>query len=112
MEGILIGGALIYLFGVLDDLKDFSPKLKFLGQVICACIVYASGIRLDFIANFLGGNDLMFGSIASFLVTVLWTLRSSFGISMAPILGASQMASGVKAAASTKAVRNDIHNAK
>ena len=32
--GILIGGALIYLFGVIDDLRDISPKFKFLGQFI------------------------------------------------------------------------------
>ena len=40
------------------------------------------------------------------------TLLSSFGISMAPIFGASQMASGVNKSTNTKDVRKDAHKTK
>ena len=66
--GILIGGALIYLFGVIDDLRDISPKFKFLGQFICACIVYASGIRLEFVSRFLEGSDIVMSNVATFIL--------------------------------------------
>lgn len=98
VEGILIGGALIYLFGAMDDLKEFSPRLKFLGQVVCACIVYASGIRLDFIANFLGGNDLIFGSFASFFVTILWIVGITNAVNL--VDGLDGLAAGIAAIAS------------
>lgn len=96
--GILAGGALIYIFGVLDDLKDFSPKLKFAGQILCACIVYASGIRLDFINDFLGGGDLIFGSVASFLVTVLWIVGITNAVNL--VDGLDGLAAGIAAIAS------------
>ncbi len=98
MEGILIGGILIYGFGVLDDLKNLSPKLKFLAQFVCAVIVYASGIRLDFISDFLGGGDLIFGSIASFLVTVLWIVGITNAINL--VDGLDGLAAGIAAIAS------------
>lgn len=98
MEGILIGGALIYIFGALDDLREFSPKLKFLGQLICACVVYVSGIRLDFIGSFLGVNDLMFGTITSLLVTILWIVGITNAVNL--VDGLDGLAAGISAIAS------------
>lgn len=98
MEGILIGGALIYLFGVIDDLRDISPKLKLLGQVVCACIVYASGIRLDFINDFLGGEDLLFSSVPAFLVTILWIVGITNAVNL--VDGLDGLAAGIAAIAS------------
>ena len=98
VEGILIGGALIYLFGVIDDLRDINPKLKFLGQVICACIVYASGIRLDFINDFLGGEDLLFSSVPAFLITVLWIVGITNAVNL--VDGLDGLAAGIAAIAS------------
>lgn len=98
IEGILLGGLLIYVFGVLDDWREFSPKLKLLGQIVCACIVYASGIRLGFITNFLGGGDLIFGTIASFLVTVIWIVGITNAVNL--VDGLDGLAAGISAIAS------------
>ncbi len=98
IEGILIGGSLIYIFGILDDLREFNPTIKFIGQLICACIVYASGIRLDFINNFLGGDDLIFGNIASFLVTIVWIVGITNAINL--VDGLDGLAAGIAAIAS------------
>ena len=51
---ILIGGILIYAVGVADDLKGIPAKLKFLLQMLCAAVLYAGGIRVDFVKNPLG----------------------------------------------------------
>ena len=43
LNGILIGGALIFIGGLLDDIYDLSPKLKLLFQVSGACVALFVG---------------------------------------------------------------------
>ena len=50
--GILIGGILIYILGIVDDLKNLPAKVKFIGQTIIAVIMYMYGLRIEFISNF------------------------------------------------------------
>lgn len=39
---IVLGGVLIYILGIIDDLKDLDPKIKFAGQTLVAnTYVYA-----------------------------------------------------------------------
>lgn len=52
--GIFAGGFLIFLLGVVDDLKALRPELKLVGQIVAALVLVLSGIRLDlFIENIL-----------------------------------------------------------
>lgn len=37
------GAAVLVFFGLLDDLRDLSPKVKFLGQIVAALIVIVAG---------------------------------------------------------------------
>ena len=39
----MLGGALMYLLGIIDDILDIKPLVKFGGQVAIASIVYALG---------------------------------------------------------------------
>ena len=96
--GILIGGALIYLFGVIDDLRDISPKFKFLGQFICACIVYASGIRLEFVSRFLEGSDIDMSNVATFILPIFWIVAITNAINL--VDGLDGLAAGITAIAS------------
>ena len=60
---LLLGGTLIFLLGLVDDIKRLSPIQKLAGQIVVAILVVVLGIRLDlFINNYL---------ISGFL-TVLW----------------------------------------
>ncbi len=43
LNGILIGGFLIFMGGLLDDIYDLSPKLKLLFQVSGACVALFVG---------------------------------------------------------------------
>lgn len=95
--GILVGGALIYIFGVIDDLKDISPKLKLLGQIGAACIVYASGIRLSFVSGFLGGDNPVTVAV-TFLLTVLWIVGIINAINL--VDGLDGLAAGIAAISS------------
>ena len=74
----MLGGALMYLLGIIDDILDIKPLVKFGGQVAIASIVYALGVRITFISNFFGlklaysNTNLMLSAGVGYLVTVIW----------------------------------------
>lgn len=49
--GFIIGGALIFFLGLLDDLRHLNPQIKLLGQIIVSCIAVYSGIVPKFTNN-------------------------------------------------------------
>lgn len=49
--GLMIGGTLMMLLGLADDIRDISPRVKLLGQVLAASLVIAFGVKVNFITN-------------------------------------------------------------
>lgn len=98
MTGLMIGGALIYLVGVVDDLRGMSAKVKFFLQVVCASVVFAFGIRITFVTNHFGGGHGYFPLAVSFFVTVIWIVGITNTINL--IDGLDGLAAGVAAIAS------------
>jgi len=49
--GIIIGVTIIVVGGIIDDIKDLSPKYKVLIQVIAAICLILSGVRITIITN-------------------------------------------------------------
>lgn len=47
--GFIIGGVIIFILGMLDDVYELSAKFKFVVQIIAAVIVVYTGTRIDFI---------------------------------------------------------------
>jgi UDP-GlcNAc:undecaprenyl-phosphate/decaprenyl-phosphate GlcNAc-1-phosphate transferase len=43
VTAFLAGAAVLVLFGLLDDLQDLSPKVKFFGQILAALVVIIGG---------------------------------------------------------------------
>jgi UDP-GlcNAc:undecaprenyl-phosphate GlcNAc-1-phosphate transferase len=43
MQAVLIGSWIVVIFGVIDDLKDFGYKFKFVGQILAATVVIFYG---------------------------------------------------------------------
>ena len=74
----MLGGLLMYTLGVVDDIYDIKPVVKFGGQIFIASIIYALGIRITFISNFFGaaGADsnanLLLSTGVGYLITVFW----------------------------------------
>lgn len=74
----MIGGLLMYLLGVLDDVKDLKPAVKFGGQLVIASLMYAMGIRITFIGNYFGFKNLdahanvILSAGVAYIITVLW----------------------------------------
>src|SRR5215470_12340426 len=44
--GIAVGGTLIFVLGLLDDLESLPAKIKLLVQLLAGCAAYSLGVRL------------------------------------------------------------------
>lgn len=52
LGGIFAGALLIFILGLVDDLRALKPEIKLAGQLVAALVLVLSGIRLDlFIGN-------------------------------------------------------------
>ena len=74
----MIGGVLMYLLGITDDIRDLRPAYKFLGQWGIASLVYALGVRITFISNFFGATttdphaNVILSAGVGYIITVFW----------------------------------------
>lgn len=92
MLSILIGGFIIVLTGVFDDIKPVSAKVKFLLQIVAACVVVFYGnIVLNHI-DMLGIN-LDFPAPLNYFITILFIVSITNAINL--IDGLDGLASGV-----------------
>ena len=72
MNSILIGGFLIILIGLIDDMTELKPSVKFIGQLASACVIVFYGqFLLDNVSAF--GIDLHFGILA-YPITIFFIL--------------------------------------
>ena len=71
LSGILLGGSLMFLLGLIDDVYNLNAKFKLFIQLTIATIVYLLGVQIDTIFNPFGGEPLRLG-ILSYPITVLW----------------------------------------
>ncbi len=69
MISILIGGIIILIFGIFDDIKRLPPSVQFIGQIASACIVvfYGNIVMQDISAY---GLYLNFGVFAPYLTII------------------------------------------
>lgn len=89
---IILGSIIIILTGVFDDVKEISPKVKLLGQIVAALIVVVVGdIRVEFI-NLPFGGELNFGYL-SIPITMIWIIGITNAINL--IDGLDGLAAGV-----------------
>lgn len=92
---IVLGGVLIYILGIIDDLKDLDPKIKFAGQTLVAILMYMQDIRITFITNYFGEGNSQLGDVWCFLITVLWIVGITNTINL--IDGLDGLAAGTSA---------------
>ncbi len=92
---IYIGGFLIVLVGVVDDIKAINAWVKLTAQIAAAIIAVICGVRLEFINLF--GDYINFG-VWSIPITVLWIVGLTNAINL--IDGLDGLACGVAGIAS------------
>ncbi|MBQ4115285.1 undecaprenyl/decaprenyl-phosphate alpha-N-acetylglucosaminyl 1-phosphate transferase [bacterium] len=75
LSGILLGGSLMFLLGLIDDIYNLDAKFKLIIQLSIATIVYLLGVKIDTLFNPFG-NAIDLG-IFSYPITVLWIVGIS-----------------------------------
>ncbi|MGI6732098.1 MAG: glycosyltransferase family 4 protein [Anaerovoracaceae bacterium] len=96
--GVIAGGTLIFLVGVIDDLKGMPAKVKLLCQIICAFILFQFSVRISFISDPFGEGYFYFPWIVSLIVTIVWIVGITNTINL--IDGLDGLAAGVACIAS------------
>ncbi|MFO7887305.1 MAG: MraY family glycosyltransferase [Eubacteriales bacterium] len=92
---IMLGGTVVFFVGLMDDIKDISPKLKLAGQIIAALIAVYGGATINYFTNPLPGYDVIYLEYLTIPVSVLWIVGITNTINL--IDGLDGLASGVAA---------------
>ncbi len=90
---IAAGGTMMYILGVIDDLKNLSPRIKFAGQFLVAVIMYICDVRITFITNYFGEGNNQLGAVFCFIITVLWIVGITNTVNL--IDGLDGLAAGI-----------------
>lgn len=95
-NGILIGGSIIFLLGLLDDIKNLPAVVKLLGQIGAASVVYFTGTQIGFISIF-ASDKMLFNDAVAYILTVIWIVGITNAINL--IDGMDGLAAGTVAIA-------------
>ena len=73
LSGILLGGSLMFLLGLVDDVYNLNAKFKLFLQVAIVTVVYLLGVKIDTIFNpFQMGEVVHLAWWLSYPITLLW----------------------------------------
>jgi UDP-GlcNAc:undecaprenyl-phosphate GlcNAc-1-phosphate transferase len=108
--GVMLGLAVIFTVGVLDDLRGMRAGVKFGGQLLAAAFPIFLGLRIEFFGNPFGPGVLHLG-LWSYPLTALWLVAFANVFNL--IDGLDGLAAGVAgiAAVSFLALALDMHQA-
>ena len=96
LAGLMTGGSLIVLLGLIDDYKNLPAKVKLLGQIVCACVLVAFDVRIDFITDPFG--DYLYLEYLAIPATIFWIVGLTNTVNL--IDGLDGLAAGVATIAS------------
>lgn len=90
--GLLLGGTIVMVLGIIDDIRCLPAKVKLLGQIAAASVVIPFGIKVHYITNPFSGELFFLGWLAVPL-TVFWIVAVTNAINL--IDGLDGLAGGV-----------------
>jgi len=93
--GMLIGVFIIVGIGIVDDIKQLGPKIKFLFQILAAiAVVWISGNKISVITNpFSESGVAMISDFIAYPLTILWIVGVTNAVNF--IDGLDGLAAGV-----------------
>lgn len=94
---LLLGGAIIVITGIFDDIYELSPKTKVFGQLLAAGVAMYFGLRIQVVSLPFMEESLRIGWLGIPL-TILWIIGITNAINL--IDGLDGLASGVSGIAS------------
>ncbi|MDH5717013.1 MAG: undecaprenyl/decaprenyl-phosphate alpha-N-acetylglucosaminyl 1-phosphate transferase [Spirochaetia bacterium] len=93
---IVIGVSLIFIVGLLDDIKSIRARHKFIGQLIVSIYVVYNGIFIKEITNPIGGGSIDLGILGP-IISVFWIVSLTNAMNL--IDGLDGLAAGVSSIA-------------
>lgn len=91
---VVMGALIVTVTGFIDDLFEIPPRLKMLGIIFGASIIWAfTTFRFDSFKIPFGGPLLEFGPIVTYILTILWIASITNAINL--IDGLDGLVSGV-----------------
>lgn len=94
--GLLLGGTVILIVGIIDDLMQLPAKVKLLGQIVAAMVLIMFDIRIDWLTNPFG--EMLYLDYFSIPLTIMWVVSLTNTLNL--IDGLDGLAAGVSTIAS------------
>ena len=91
-SGIVAGATLMFVLGIVDDLKPLPAKVKFVAQIGVAILAYYLGVKVSVLSNPFGGMFIL-PEYVSMLITVFWLVGITNTINL--IDGLDGLAAGI-----------------
>jgi UDP-GlcNAc:undecaprenyl-phosphate GlcNAc-1-phosphate transferase len=96
--GVVLAGGVIYLVGLVDDIRDISAPAKVAGQVLAAMILVFLGVTMYYFKLPFDHSIISLSSTVIPLVTALWVVGMANSVNL--IDGLDGLAAGIVAIAS------------
>lgn len=93
VRGVLLGGAVICLVGIIDDLYELDALSKFAGQVLAAIIVVTQGVQFFYLPLY--RNYLGLDQIQAMILTVILIVGTANAVNF--VDGLDGLAAGIVA---------------
>ncbi|MDR3305190.1 MAG: undecaprenyl/decaprenyl-phosphate alpha-N-acetylglucosaminyl 1-phosphate transferase [Clostridiales Family XIII bacterium] len=93
LTAVFIGGIIIFIVGLIDDMLNLKAWIKLIGQAGCAAAAFFLGVRIPAIGLFGWQFSTESGVVVSFIITVLWLVAITNMINL--IDGLDGLAAGV-----------------
>lgn len=106
--GLVLGSIVIIAAGVVDDLKPISAKVKLAAQILAAVILYYSGIRIDFLTNYIRPSEIVDIGFMSLPMTIFWIVGITNTVNL--IDGLDGLAAGISTIAAASLAYVSIIN--
>ena len=68
LKGVALGGTLIFVIGVLDDIWGLTAKIRLIGQILAVGILFKFGVWMSFLP------DTLWGHAGEIIFTTLWVV--------------------------------------
>ncbi len=95
--GVVLAGAVIFLVGLVDDLREVSAPAKLAGQVLAASVLTFLGVTMDNFKIPFAGTVIVLSPDLTPLITALWVVGIANAINL--IDGLDGLAAGIVAIA-------------
>lgn len=69
---LLLGGVVIAVSGMIDDVKNLRPIYKLIAQIIAAIIAVSGGLKIQFISNPFVSNEIIDLKLFGTILTIIW----------------------------------------